>query len=78
MAKLQFRNDFHRTRTVILVPDMEVGQSAELSASQITRAEKALCGMSDCRCSGMIGARNYTHCIERNYADNVIVVRRMR
>lgn len=45
-------NDFHNT-SVSLRADI----GAELTASQIRRARKELCGQDGCRCGGPLGER---------------------
>jgi hypothetical protein len=49
--KYTLRNDFHHTRVVVrLVGD-------KLSASQVRRAWRKLCGMTDCLCGEVAGTR---------------------
>lgn len=54
MAKtrsITFRNDFHHTTVTLRV------SGDTLSARQVRRAWKALCGIADCHCSDVLGAR---------------------
>lgn len=44
-------NDFHNTEITLNC------KNGKLSAGQVKKAQKALCGMSDCCCSGDIGYR---------------------
>lgn len=50
--KVVLSNDFHNTTVTLLV-----SEGWSLSPRQRKRAQKALCGMSDCLCSGSLGAR---------------------
>jgi hypothetical protein len=47
--KITLRNQFHNTRTVVIAESNQI-----LSDSQVRRAEKALCGMKDCGCGGIL------------------------
>ena len=49
--KITLSNDFHNTEISLNV------KNGQLSAGQVKRAQKVLCGLSDCRCSGDIGYR---------------------
>ena len=49
--KLTLSNDFHNTEITLNCKD------DKLSAGQVKRANRELCGMSDCCCSGDIGYR---------------------
>lgn len=51
METITLTNDFHKTAVNLRVS----GNS--LSASQIKRAKKVLCGVADCCCSGALGTR---------------------
>ena len=51
MKKITLRNDHHMT-SVTLIPNDD-----SLSAGQIRKAKKVLCGISDCQCSGTDGTR---------------------
>jgi hypothetical protein len=49
---IEIFNDFHNSSVSLRA---EPGQ--ELSLSQIRRAQRTLCGISDCLCGGSIGQR---------------------
>lgn len=49
---IKIRNDYHNTEVTLRA---NIGD--ELTASQIKRARKALCGISGCMCGGPIGDR---------------------
>jgi hypothetical protein len=51
MKKITLRNDFHGTK-INLIP-----VENRLSAQQIKRAKRALCGIKHCACSGIAGTR---------------------
>lgn len=58
--KMTLTNDFHNTAAIVRVTPREsthYGLMADLSRAQTRRAEKKLCGMSDCSCSGALGTR---------------------
>jgi len=51
MQKITLTNDFHNS-SVNLVP-----YKGTLSAGQVKRAKRALCGVSECSCSDELGQR---------------------
>lgn len=51
MMKIVLKNDFHNTSVVLIV------RNGRISASQQRKAQKALCGIADCTCSGWWGTR---------------------
>ena len=64
-------NSFHNTE-VRLNP-----KEGELSAGQVKRAEKVLCGMDDCKCGNVAGMRGHDNpAIEFNqdWIDNKYVI----
>lgn len=52
MSMITLQNDFHNTNTTLRC---DLGSS--LSKSQIRRARKNLCGISECTCGGNLGER---------------------
>jgi hypothetical protein len=52
MIKLTLVNNFHNTETTIHVPE-----SGKLTATQVRRARRALCGVHGCTCGGELGER---------------------
>ena len=48
---MKLLNDFHNTEITLRV------KGDQLSSGQIKRAQKELCGISGCTCSGPTGAR---------------------
>jgi hypothetical protein len=52
MIKLRLVNNFHNTETTIHVPE-----SGKLTATQVRRARRALCGVTGCTCGGELGER---------------------
>jgi hypothetical protein len=53
--KIRLTNDFHRTETTVNTKE-ENGRHY-LTLNQVQAAEKKLCGMADCQCSGILGIR---------------------
>ena len=51
IMKLTLKNDFHNTEITINA------KNEKLSPEQVKKAQKHLCGMSDCCCSGDVGYR---------------------
>jgi hypothetical protein len=51
MNTITLTNDFHGTRVALRV------NGDSLTASQIRRAKKTLCGVAGCCCSGALGTR---------------------
>lgn len=51
---ITLRNDFHGTEARV--------REGLLSARQVRRAWRKLCGMQECRCSGYLGARGPQEC----------------
>lgn len=49
-----FTNEFHKTEITLKTKD--VGN--DVSLATVRRVKKALCGISDCPCSGLDGTRN--------------------
>ena len=54
--QIKLSNDFHRTSANVRVIPDERG-SLMLSASQVRRARKILCGIKGCTCGGHAGER---------------------
>lgn len=50
--KITLRNDFHNTEAVVIPHNLH-GREGFLSARQVKRADRKLCGMSDCTCGGI-------------------------
>ena len=46
--KYTLKNEYHHTQVTLQVDD-----NANLSPSQIAKAQRALCGMKDCLCGGI-------------------------
>jgi hypothetical protein len=74
MTKITLTNDFHNTEARLIVKDHELGDEVEISASQYYRANRALCGMPDCRCGGTYGGEYYTYDDRDMYGDKVFFV----
>lgn len=53
MTKMILKNDFHGTETTVLT------KGGWINERQVARAEKALCGVSGCTCSGSTGMRGH-------------------
>ena len=62
MRKITVQNDFHDTEYTFHVSNENVNEFKEfgrevvevkLSSGQMKAADKALCGMSDCKCGGL-------------------------
>ena len=53
MAHFVIRNDFHGSEVTLSLPQ----QGGVLSAGQVRKARRALCGMAGCTCGGLIGER---------------------
>lgn len=53
-GEVRFRNNFHNTCVVVRMKD---GQ--ELSARQVDRIWKELCGIKDCWCGGVRGPQTH-------------------
>jgi hypothetical protein len=51
MQTLTLTNDFHNTSVTLRV------KGGHLSAGQVARARRELCGVDDCTCSGDVGTR---------------------
>jgi hypothetical protein len=57
-TEIKLINDFHNTSTVIRVkPDWN--QYATLTAEQVKRIRRALCGIKNCACSNLLGIRGH-------------------
>jgi len=52
--RITFHNTFHNTKAVSFAKVMQDG-TLELSDSQVRRASRKLCGMSDCECGTFRG-----------------------
>jgi len=52
MKRVTIKNDFHHTSCVV-VPKAD----GRLSASQIARCRRALCGIAECTCGGALDER---------------------
>jgi hypothetical protein len=52
-TKITIRSTFHPPHPVRVIPAAD----GTLSERQVQRIEKALCGMSDCRCGGLMRSR---------------------
>lgn len=52
MEKITLTNDFHNSAVTL-----QANLGEWLSARQIQKARKALCGMQDCTCGGNLGER---------------------
>jgi hypothetical protein len=62
--KLVLKNNFHNNQATFRVEHkgkIEVDDVITLSASQIAKAKRLLCGGGDCLCSGELGARSDWH-----------------
>jgi len=62
--KLVLKNDFHNSEAVFRVRhfgEIEVDDIIELSAGQVKKAQRLLCGIESCVCSGEIGIRGRWH-----------------
>jgi hypothetical protein len=64
MARITIKNSFHRTQVTL---NTEVDQV--LTPSQAKRAEKALCGMDDCMCGGIMGGDSEAQHVVRRAFD---------
>ena len=53
-VKMELRNDFHNTRVILRVRRDNGGR---LSWSQVQKAQRTLCGIDGCMCSGLAGER---------------------
>ena len=53
-VKIELHNDFHATSITLRVKQDNGGR---LSWSQVQRAERILCGIDGCQCSGLVGER---------------------
>ena len=49
--KITLRNNFHESKVVL------ISRGDQLSAGQIRKAKKILCGHEECTCSGILGTR---------------------
>lgn len=56
-------NDCHNTEAHI-----RVGDDGQVTASQVRRAERKLCGMDDCHCGTIRGEQDY--CVDEGYDDD--------
>lgn len=56
MSKITLINDYHNTTTNVIYKKTP-NHRPYLTANQVNRAEKALCGMSDCKCGGVRGGK---------------------
>ncbi len=52
MKRITLTNDFHNS-SITLHP----GKEGRLSAGQVRKAKKTLCGITHCTCSGRLGTR---------------------
>lgn len=59
MTNLKLTNDFHRTCTIVRVA-LTDGRGA-LTAAQVRRAKRLLCGVPGCACSDGAGQRPTRH-----------------
>lgn len=57
MTVITLTNDFHNTEVNLIIESTTGDAIGTLSASQILRARRELCGSSDCMCSGDVGTR---------------------
>jgi len=64
--KLNLRNNFHNSEVTLNVEldKIEEMETIELTANQVKKAQKALCGVKDCQCSGYLGTRGGLHEID--------------
>jgi len=65
-------NTFHGTEAVV-IPRPDPSGVATLTRSQVRRAERKLCGMSDCSCGGeasVMGGRFWLDWTDGPYADH--------
>ncbi len=70
MEKLILRNDFHNTEVTLRInPNINSKGTHDftLSTGQVKKANKTLCGIKDCACSGYLG------CHGGNYEIKTIV-----
>jgi hypothetical protein len=51
--KITLKNDFHSTECTLIVDCLP----SILSHGQVNRAKRALCGITDCKCGGILGER---------------------
>lgn len=51
--EITIRNDFHHTETAVRVPC----EGRCLTADQVRRVRNALCGVTGCKCGGLLGER---------------------
>lgn len=54
LKKFVIENTFHNSTVTVLLPE----EGGTLSLSQQRRVERALCGISGCRCGNMIKGEN--------------------
>jgi len=62
--KLVLKNDFHNTEATFRVQhngEVEIDDIITLSANQIRKSQKLLCGIDGCSCSGELGTRAEWH-----------------
>jgi len=57
MKKITLTNDFHNIEVTLRIEELEGAAIGKLSANQVKKARRELCGMSDCTCSGDTGCR---------------------
>ena len=71
---LKLSNDFHRTRATIHAHATERAGEYLITRRQTQRAQRALCGMSDCKCGGYFGERAGDYLIvTETYSRDLIV-----
>jgi hypothetical protein len=70
-VRVTFRNDFHNTTATAFAEPVHGG--LRLTTSQVNRASKKLCGMSDCACGTFRGSitsedgESYTFDVDRTH-----------
>jgi hypothetical protein len=70
-VRIEFRNEFHNTSATAFAEPVKGG--LRLTTSQVNRASKKLCGMSDCACGTFRGSitsddgETYTFDIDRTH-----------
>jgi hypothetical protein len=62
--KLVLKNDYHNTQVTLRVEHngkIEIDDVIELTAGQIKKTQKLLCGIAECLCAGDLGTRGNWH-----------------
>ena len=70
--KITIRNNFHNTEVVV-----NVGPSNTITGATASRIQKKLCGVSGCKCGGVLGERGpqeFTYDYRLNESFKVISV----